>query len=47
VAAAIEQPPFGQRFQFGAEPIRCGHDHAAQLHERPPAHFDRAPPRDQ
>lgn len=41
-AAALEQTPLGERLQLTAKLIRSGHDHAAQLHERPPADLDRA-----
>jgi len=47
VAPALEQTSLGQRLQLLAKPIGCGHDHAAQLHKRPPAHLDRAPACDQ
>jgi hypothetical protein len=46
-AAALEQLAFGQGLELRPEPIGGGHEHAAQLHERSPAHLDRAAARDQ
>jgi len=39
-AAALEKPSGGEPAEIFAEPIRSGHDHTAQLHERFTAYID-------
>ena len=46
-AAAVEQLADRQPPQLVAQPVGCGDDHAAQLHERDPALVDRAAPGEQ